>query len=803
MPAFVTFEDISAVLKFFPTGTHCPDSITITIELSDSLKSIQESFTLYLIEPESTTSYPMNSGPPLFMDPIATSLTLDLGQMLSYPLPSIQDPDGDSFTLILKPPPPKFKSAVQLISSTRTLVLSPSDVKSHVGTFSISLILRDDSSQPLTSEYTIAIQVNPKVDSQPEINNQVSFDSADSIAEYSIKQGVTKVTQVNLRYAKVNQRGKLTIEITPGMVGLSEIIGNETLALELIRDGEIAEKLNYTVVNQSANVFQRSIDLLISFQNPGQVSRTQELDSIRIKVLNTSLKIEKQRILVLYKGSTIRGQIPPQLNSDSSLGGFSSSDVSAVGMGMMAGNIILNIVISGLINQLWKALSELSSLTILFMIAIPVQGVSQSVSSLILQFAQMDILPSDIINSYIFSFNENDQPLNPYFDIVGQSYTNSVRNMGSTFLFFVSNAVLLIFIGVASVLGPNKLSEYLKKKFLWNHYIRFILQQFVTLYLSSIINFNKMERLESGDFASYIVSIFVFAICIGSLMGFIKIIDYQQIQKIEKFEDRFGTLTTDLRSQGPASYYQVTTLLKWMITLNILVFLSEFPGIQVTSLYLISIIQQGIILSVKPFQSKHDTYLAFINEFLISITLLLFMISSDLLNSLSCGEKEILQIKFAAGIGLLSVLSISSLINLGTFAIVVLQQVSKKLSVKVKQLMKAYQKNKTVKISQEKHESQVAPFSEEGQNHQTLSADNLLMSQQFQQTNIIKQIRPKLIPTIQYPSTTMEISCISQDASSRPPLTIENHKQSNQVLEKDYSKRFPRRFVKLQNEFNP
>lgn len=137
--------------------------------------------------------------------------------------------------------------------------------------------------------------------------------------------------------------------------------------------------------------------------------------------------------------------------------------MSNIGLGLMAGNVLMNILINGVISYLWRALSDLSSITILFMIAIPIYGSAQAVSAMLLQFSQLDILPADLINSYVFTFDENDDPVNSYFDIVGISHHNSIRNMGSTFIFMVLDIGILIIIGMARILRIAKINKMLER----------------------------------------------------------------------------------------------------------------------------------------------------------------------------------------------------------------------------------------------------------------------------------------------------------------------------------------------------
>ncbi|TNV86166.1 hypothetical protein FGO68_gene3550 [Halteria grandinella] len=302
----------------------------------------------------------------------------------------------------------------------------------------------------------------------------------------------------------------------------------------------------------------------------------------------TSIIQQQQKLWVIYKNQRVSTLVPPQIIGFSYLDDISAKDIQIFGFGFMAGNIMLNIFLSGIINYLWRALSELSSLTILFMIAIPVQGASQQLSAMVLQLAQLDILPTEAINGYLFEFNEDDQPVNHYFDSVGLSYHNSVRNLGSTFLFLVGWIALLFVISATALIGYQKVYNYLRQKLLWRYPIRFILQQFVTLYLASIINLYQMDDQYDGDMIANSAAIFIFQLCTVNLIVFTLLIVLRVKGLISSttFTQKFGTLTENLKDkQYSSALFQVEGLFKSMLMMTILVAGRNYPGIQVPLLY--------------------------------------------------------------------------------------------------------------------------------------------------------------------------------------------------------------------------
>jgi hypothetical protein len=91
-------------------------------------------------------------------------------------------------------------------------------------------------------------------------------------------------------------------------------------------------------------------------------------------------------------------------------------------------------------------------LTILSLISIPIPGIAQSILGIILSLTQLDVLPSDKIYAFLFSFNaEEEEPISDYFDDAGYSTKNALQNMGSAAIFLLINFSLLINIGAFKI----------------------------------------------------------------------------------------------------------------------------------------------------------------------------------------------------------------------------------------------------------------------------------------------------------------------------------------------------------------
>lgn len=73
-------------------------------------------------------------------------------------------------------------------------------------------------------------------------------------------------------------------------------------------------------------------------------------------------------------------------------------------------------------------------------------------------FAQLDLLPSDLILNAIFTFDDDrDTPFNNQFELMGYSSSNALKNLGSTAIYMTMNLFLLCIICILSIFDHPKL----------------------------------------------------------------------------------------------------------------------------------------------------------------------------------------------------------------------------------------------------------------------------------------------------------------------------------------------------------
>lgn len=127
-------------------------------------------------------------------------------------------------------------------------------------------------------------------------------------------------------------------------------------------------------------------------------------------------------------------------------------------------------------------------------------------------------------------------------------------NMGSALIFLWLNLTVLGFSLVMSLLSHkiarlSKLSHLVNNKVLWSFPLRFIMQQYLTLYVSSIINMYQLEfgSPYSGNNLDVILAISLMVVCSLYPLWMIAfcIINFKRMDS-QEWKTNYGTLTDDL-----------------------------------------------------------------------------------------------------------------------------------------------------------------------------------------------------------------------------------------------------------------
>ena len=107
-----------------------------------------------------------------------------------------------------------------------------------------------------------------------------------------------------------------------------------------------------------------------------------------------------------------------------------------------------------MLSFIWGLLNDIQSLVILSLISLNVAGIARLINSTILTFASMNIIPTNMIFSALFTFSDYDSdPVNDYFNQLGYSSSNAIQNMGSAFIYLILNTLILIILVPITVIN--------------------------------------------------------------------------------------------------------------------------------------------------------------------------------------------------------------------------------------------------------------------------------------------------------------------------------------------------------------
>lgn len=108
LPGFTLFNNDSTFI-FTPLEEESPSNVSIEFIVFDGAMNTSYNFTLFVLHPPilslgllGLVAALSNTGPPVFDLPLHKSIDMYFDEYLEYNLPSISDPDGDSFDIVLK-----------------------------------------------------------------------------------------------------------------------------------------------------------------------------------------------------------------------------------------------------------------------------------------------------------------------------------------------------------------------------------------------------------------------------------------------------------------------------------------------------------------------------------------------------------------------------------------------------------------------------------------------------------------------------------------------------------------------------
>ncbi|TNV87962.1 hypothetical protein FGO68_gene17242 [Halteria grandinella] len=645
-----------------------------------------------------------NMGAPRFNGEIAENIIIQAGGSYDLILPQIVDPDNDEYFISLSLQTKKLQAIFE--GNILTIKASYQNTLKSLQTYKLLLIPQDIPVDgiSLSSTYFITVRVNYTHKFEEVVQESIKYE------EEQIQE-VRKDNQ-RLEYLRSNQNELVKFF---EMVNLTLIEQNMTqeqyqkwcqrekqlrkiplndikVAFKLTKlspTGQLTIKFNFisqTLLQLVANGLLEislssnfdSLQYQLQYEEPTLLSLGQSRDLLSVTVQQSLTLIMNGMNITLEKGQNGLTTVPPYIveGQQQAVEQIESAFKTASYV-FVTGNALLNVLVQGLMAQLWGIMNNMANLTILSLISVNIPGPARLIGRTLISFSQFDIFPTDYFFTNLLQLQFTDQnALNSQLGDLGFNNISTTMNMGSALVYsLIEISLYLILMIIGRVKFLSKWHLKLKEKLVWGLPIRLVTSQYVTFYISSLIYlYNIQTSTNSGDLLDLALCIVWFVVCTLFPLFSIRFI-HKHFKSIESqtFQSRFGIFTENISTMSLSkALFNCIDILKLQITILILLKLESHPSLQINFLYFQSIIFQAYIMYVKPFPEKAQNYMQLVNESLVTLYLLTMIILTDYV--------EQYEFKYISGIILIGIYGISFIVNFFTYVIESVKNIIKRLN---------------------------------------------------------------------------------------------------------------------------
>ncbi|TNV87952.1 hypothetical protein FGO68_gene897 [Halteria grandinella] len=324
------------------------------------------------------------------------------------------------------------------------------------------------------------------------------------------------------------------------------------------------------------------------------------------------------------------------------------------------------------------------------LITFPVPGIAQLIQASMLSFIYLDILQTDKwLTPLIFpeiQFVADDevesQAINSQFYQNGFQQMMLLQNLGSTFVYMIiviSGFLMMILtrINLGLDIRPiYRLSRWLEVRLMWNYSLRFLMQQYPPLIISSLINMYEFKFDTPGKMLSSSLSVVIIGLSQLITLALLYKVNYSDFRSAE-FVSKYGTLLEGINLKSVIGRnWSVLVMIRWTVTSVIMVLFREYYYLQAQTLLVISVVFLMLINLGEPFQVRIDNYMSSFNEAMVSAylyTLMMLMLTDQ-------NQPE--ELRDQLGNVLIAIISLSSIINVAKFFIMLTKAIRQLLKLK-------------------------------------------------------------------------------------------------------------------------
>jgi hypothetical protein len=183
--------------------------------------------------------------------------------------------------------------------------------------------------------------------------------------------------------------------------------------------------------------------------------------------------------------------------------------------------------------------------------------------------------------------------------------------------------------------------EKLKKWLFWNGSLSLLHSQASPLMIASIINISDLNYETPFKYASSVLSIVILVFLVVATGFEIYVIrTHKGRYHLEEFRFSYGKIMEGLDSKTKAGrYWNPLNLIRWALTIAIMVFLNQHSTAQILVLLVISVIFQIIIVISNPMTNIWDQIITWMIETSVSIYLYVLLCLTDFMGENTLREE--------------------------------------------------------------------------------------------------------------------------------------------------------------------
>ncbi|TNV72816.1 hypothetical protein FGO68_gene7161 [Halteria grandinella] len=191
--------------------------------------------------------------------------------------------------------------------------------------------------------------------------------------------------------------------------------------------------------------------------------------------------------------------------------------------------------------------------------------------------------------------------------------------------------------------------------------MRFYIQQYSPLFFSALINLYDLHNQGFGsEVGNILAPIIMVALAFSTVAILLILRKNRDTLHSEHFTKRYGNIVQGLdlnKHSAIANHWNMIIILRWTLTGLIMICLRNLGAIQIVTMYVSSLIMQGLSLRYKPMDSSQENHMNMLNEVFVSMYLYIMMM-------LTGGDDSDYAQRDGCGYALVAVVAISIVVNL-------------------------------------------------------------------------------------------------------------------------------------------